>query len=146
MQHQIEETLRKSIAGDFETKLRHLEQNNKDNEEKLKQARQQQLDFLKKEQELKNKEAELELSVQKKLQEEREKLAAGIRKLEEQRIAAKETEFQLRIKEMEEKLQRLIVPRHDSKRPILIYAGNLKKEVIEADFYDTIINFEEFFN
>ena len=70
-------------------------------EEKLKEARQQQVEFLRKEQELKNKEAELELSVQKKLQEEREKLSTEIRKLEEQRISAKETEFQLRLKEME---------------------------------------------
>lgn len=102
---ETEETIRKTIYADFENKLLLLEQNNKENEEKLKQARQQQLDFLKKEQELKTKEAELELSVQKKLQEEREKLSDEIRKLEEQRIAAKETEFQLRLKEMEEKLE-----------------------------------------
>ncbi len=105
LQTALEENLRKNISADFENKLRLLEQNNKDNEEKLKQARQQQLEFLRKEQELKNKEAELELSVQKKLQEEREKLSVEIRKLEEQRIAAKETEFQLRLKEMEEKLE-----------------------------------------
>ncbi len=104
LQTALEESLRKNISADFENKLRLLEQNNKNNEEKLKQARQQQLEFLKKEQELKNKEAELELSVQKKLQEEREKLSVEIRKLEEQRIAAKETEFQLRLKEMEKQL------------------------------------------
>lgn len=100
-----EENLRKSIAADFENKLRQLEKNNTEYEEKLKEARSQQVLFLQKEQDLKNKEAELELSVQKKLQEERGKLSADIRKLEEQRIAAKETEFNLRIKEMEEKLE-----------------------------------------
>ncbi len=105
IQQTLEENLRKNISADFENQLRLLEQNNKDNEEKLKQARQQQFEFLKKEQELKNKEAELELSVQKKLQEEREKMATDIRKLEEQRISAKETEFQMRLKEMEEKLE-----------------------------------------
>lgn len=105
IQLSLEENLRKNIAADFENKLKMLELNNKDNEEKLKLARQQQLEFLKKEQELVNKEAELELSVQKKLQEEREKLSVEIRKLEEQRNAAKETEFQLRLKEMEEKLE-----------------------------------------
>ncbi len=104
IQKETEEVLRKNIVHDFENKLRLLEQNNKDNEEKLKEARQQQLEFLKKEQELKNKEAELELSVHKKLQEERGKLSEEIRKLEEQRMAARETEFQLRMKEMEEKL------------------------------------------
>ncbi|MBI5858694.1 MAG: DUF2130 domain-containing protein [Sphingobacteriales bacterium] len=101
---ELEESLRKNISSDFETKLRLLEENNKDNEEKLKQARQQQVEILKKEQDLKNKEVELELSVQKMLQLERAKLTEDIRKLEEQRIAAKETEFQLRLKEKDEKL------------------------------------------
>jgi hypothetical protein len=105
IQKETEETLRKNIAGDYENQLNLLKQNNKDNEEKLKAARQQQVDFLKKEQELKTKEEELELSVQKTLQQEREKLSVEIRKLEEQRIAAKETEFNLRLKEMEEKLE-----------------------------------------
>lgn len=104
LQKELEESLRKNISTDFENKLRLLEQNNREYEEKLKLAREQQLEFLKKEQELKNREAELELSVQKKLQAEREKLSVEIRKLEEQRIAAKETEFQLRLKEMEKQL------------------------------------------
>ena len=105
LQQQLEESLRKTISSDFENKLRLLEQNNKDNEEKLKEARQQQIEFLKKEQELKNKEIELELSVQKRLQSEREKLSEDIRKLEEQKAAAKETEMQLRMKELEKQLE-----------------------------------------
>jgi hypothetical protein len=101
----LEENIRKAIASDYETQLRLLEEHNKDSEEKLKQAREQQIEFFRKEQELKTKEQELELSVQRKLQQEREKLSTEIRKLEEQRIAAKETEFQLRMKEMEERLE-----------------------------------------
>ncbi len=100
----LEGNLRKTIAADFETQLKMAEQNNKDYEEKLQQARKQQLEFLKKEQVLKNKEAELELSIQQKLQEEREKLSAEIRKLEEQRMSAKETEFQLQLKELQKQL------------------------------------------
>src|ERR1700730_5989098 len=38
LQQSLEENLRKTIASDFENKLRMLEQNNKDNEEKLKDA------------------------------------------------------------------------------------------------------------
>lgn len=105
IQESMEEATRKSIATEFENKLTLLEQANRTNEEKLKEARQQQLEFLRKEQELKLKEEELELSLQRKLQDEREKLSQDLRRLEEQRIAAKETEFQLRIKEMEEKLE-----------------------------------------
>lgn len=105
LQKTLEENIRKSISLDYENQLRLFEQASKENEEKLKQARQQQLEFLRKEQELKTKEAELELSVQKKLQEEREKLSAEIRKLEEQRIAARETEHQLQIREMQKQLE-----------------------------------------
>lgn len=105
IQEEAETQLRKSIAADYENRLRLQEQINKDNEEKLNQARQQQLEFLKKEQELKNKEAEMELAVQKKMAEERDRLTVEIRKLEEQRIASKESEYQLRMKEMEEKLE-----------------------------------------
>ncbi len=104
LQKQLEENLRKTISADFENQLRLLERNNKDNEEKLKEARQKELMFLQKEQELKNKEAELELTVQKKLQTEREKLSQDIRKIEEQKIAAKENEYQLKLKELEKQL------------------------------------------
>jgi hypothetical protein len=104
LQQELEGQLRKSITSDYENKMKMLEQNSRENEEKLKLARQQQLEFLKREQELKTKEEEMELSLQKKLQQERERLSAEIRKLEEQRMSARETEFQLRMKEMEEKL------------------------------------------
>jgi len=104
LQKQIEETLRKNISADFENKVRLLEQNNKDNEEKLKTSRQKELVFLQKEQELKTKEAELDLTVQKKLQTEREKLSEEIRRIEELKIAARENEFNLKLKELEKQL------------------------------------------
>lgn len=97
---ETEMSVRKSIAADFENKLRLLEQNNKENEEKLKLARQKETEFLRKEQELKNKEAEIDLNIQRKLQEEREKLSEELRKIEEQKVAAKETEHQLREREL----------------------------------------------
>jgi hypothetical protein len=101
---QLEENIRKNLSSDFETQLRMLEQNNKDNEEKLKLARQKEADFLRKEQELKNKEAEIELTVQKQLQKDREKLTEDIRKIEEQKVAVKDTEYQMRLKELEKQL------------------------------------------
>jgi len=101
IQQSLEENIRKNISGDYENKLQLLEQNNKDNEEKLKAARQKEAEFLRKEQDLKTKEAEIELTVQKQLQRDREKLTEDIRKIEEQKVAAKESEFMLRIKELE---------------------------------------------
>jgi len=104
VQKDMETSIRKSISTDFENKLHLLEEANKDNEEKLKASRQKELEFLRKEQDLKNKEAELELSVQRMLQEERGKLSEEIRGLEEQKAAARETDYQLRLKELEKQL------------------------------------------
>ena len=97
----LEENIRKNITSDFENQLRLLEQNNKENEEKLKTARQKEVDFLRKEQEIKTREAEIDLTIQKQLQKDREKLTEDIRKIEEQKVAAKENEFLLKIKELE---------------------------------------------
>ncbi len=104
LQLALETSLRRSIVADFENQVKLLEQNNKDNEEKLKISRQKELEFLQKEQLLKNREAELEISVQKQLQQERGKLTEELRKLEEQKSAAKETDYQLRLKELEKQL------------------------------------------
>jgi hypothetical protein len=104
LQQSLEENIRKTITADFDTKLRLLQQTNKDQEDKLTQARQKELEFLQKEQQLKNREAELELSVQRKLQEERGKLSEELRKLEEQKTAARETEYQMRLRELEKQL------------------------------------------
>lgn len=104
LQQALETSLRKSIVADFENQVKLLEQNNKDNEEKLKISRQKELEFLQKEQVLKNREAELEISVQKQLQQERAKLTEELRKLEEQKSAAKDTDYQLRLKELEKQL------------------------------------------
>jgi hypothetical protein len=104
IQTTAEQSLRKSISSDFENKLRLLEDANKENEEKLRTSRQRELEFLKKEQDLQHKEAELELSVQRLLQEERGRLSEEIRQLEGQKTAQKETEYQLRLKELEKQL------------------------------------------
>jgi hypothetical protein len=83
VQEQLETNLRKSITADFETQLQLLEKTNKSHEEKLAQARQKELEFLQKEQALKNKEAEMELVIQRKLQEERDRLSTELHKQEE---------------------------------------------------------------
>jgi len=105
METEIQEQVRKSIAADFENKLRILEGNNKDNEEKLIEARKKELDFLQKEQGLKNKEAELEITLQKKLQEERQTLSEQIRHQEQEKNQLKETEHQLKVKELQLQLE-----------------------------------------
>jgi hypothetical protein len=105
METELQEQLRKSITADFENKMRMLENNNKDNEEKLKEARKKELEFLQKEQQLKNKEAEMEITLQKKLQQERETLSEQIRTQESEKNQLKETEYQLKLKELHIQLE-----------------------------------------
>ena len=69
LQNDLEQSIRKSLSGDFENQLKMLQQSVADNEEKLKEARRKELDFLQKEQILKRKEEELEINLQKKLNE-----------------------------------------------------------------------------
>ncbi len=100
----LEEVIRKSVVTDFENQLKILQQTAAENEEKLKEARKQQLEFLQKEQALKTKEEELQLTVQKQLLEEREKLKEQLQKEEAEKLSLKEQEYQLRMKELEKQL------------------------------------------
>ena len=104
LQKLIEEQLRQRIAADFEDKMELLTKANQEAEEKLRLSRQKELDFLKKEQELQNKAQEFELQLQRKLQEERILLTEQIRKQEIDKNAIKETEYQLRLRELEKQL------------------------------------------
>ncbi|TDG35486.1 DUF2130 domain-containing protein [Pedobacter changchengzhani] len=100
----LEGNLRKTIAADFETKLQMLEGNAKDNEEKLKLAREKELGFLRREESLKVKEEEMELAFQRKMQEQRGELVEQIRKQEAEKNSIKDTEHQLRLRELEKQL------------------------------------------
>lgn len=100
----LEEGVRKSIAADFENQLILLENSNKENEEKLRLAREKELGFLQKELELKKREEEIELIFQRKLQEERVVISDQIRKQELERNQIKETEHQLKVRSLEKQL------------------------------------------
>ena len=105
LQAELQESITKTIASDYENKLKLLQQSASDTEEKLKEARKKELEFLQLEQALKTREQELELTVQLQLQKEREKLTEDIRKIEEQRGAAKESDYQMKLKELEKQLE-----------------------------------------
>ncbi|MDP9040522.1 MAG: DUF2130 domain-containing protein [Bacteroidota bacterium] len=105
IQQKLEEDLRKTIHNDFENRLTILKQSNQEQQEKLATARQKELEFLQREQALKNKEEEMEISLQRKLQEERIKIGEEIRNIEQQKNLTKETDFQLRLRELEKQLE-----------------------------------------
>lgn len=101
----LQQQLRKSISQDYENQLRILKESDRDKDEKLKTAQQKEYEFLRKEQELKAREGELELAVQKKLMQERTSLQERLRKEEEQRISLKEEEHLFKMKDLQLQLE-----------------------------------------
>ncbi len=105
MQTEMQEAVRKSLAADYENQLKLLQQEVTDNAEKLKESRRKELEFLQKEQALKTKEAEMQLTIQRQLMEERAKLKEQLQKEESEKINLKEQEYQLRTKELEKQIE-----------------------------------------
>lgn len=98
IQEQVQTQIQKQLESDYETKMKFLEERNENNEKRLKEARDKELEFLKKEQLLADKEKELELQVQKTLNEEKVRLSAQIQKEEEEKTF-------LKIKQLEKQLE-----------------------------------------
>ncbi|ETZ20129.1 DUF2130 domain-containing protein [Pedobacter sp. V48] len=140
LQTVLEESLRKSIATDFENKLQMLDNANKENEEKLKSARAKELDFLKKEQAMKQKEEEMELQLQRKLQEQRADMTEQIRKQEAEKNSIKETEHQLRVKELEKQLDDQKKLAEEMKRKVEQGSMQLQGEVQELILEELLRN------
>ena len=105
MEVELQQQLRKSIAQDYENQLRMLKQSDEEKDEKLRMAQQKELEFLKKEQALKNKEQELELQLQKQLLQERQQIQEQVRKDEAQRLAMKEEEHLFKMKDLQMQLE-----------------------------------------
>ncbi len=105
MEEELQQQLRKTITADFENKFRLLQQNQAESEEKLRESRKKEMEYLQKEQLLKNKEADMELNLQKQLQAASLKIAEDIRKQEQDKNALKDMEHQLKLKELELKIE-----------------------------------------
>lgn len=105
LQTELQESVRKNVAADYENQLKLLKESAADNEEKLKEARKKELEFLQREKALQNKEAEMEIQLQRQLLTEREKIKEQLQKEELERIGLKEQEYQLRMREMEKQLE-----------------------------------------
>ena len=105
MEAEVQERLQKSIASDFENRLRMMQQEKDDNAEKLKEARKKELEFLQKEQQLKIQAEEMEITIEKKLQEGRSGLAEQIRQQEKDKNELKETELNMKLREKEKQLE-----------------------------------------
>lgn len=101
----IGKELQEKLRGDFQHQLETLKEANKEHEDRLKEARQKEIEFLKKMQEMQDLKTKLELDAQKQLMEERHKVALEIRKQEDERYKLKEQDHQMKLKELEMQLE-----------------------------------------
>ncbi|CAN5724834.1 DUF2130 domain-containing protein [soil metagenome] len=101
----LEEQLRRQLSGEFENQLRMLQMANIDNEEKLKMARQKELEFLQQQQKLLDKEKQIDLEIQRKVLEARTTLEEQIRLQENDKNSLKETEHQMQLRELQKQLE-----------------------------------------
>ena len=140
LESEIQEKLRKSISNDFENQLKHLQESNKDNEEKLKSARQKELDFLKREKDLMTKAEEMEIELQKKLAAERTLLTEQIRKQEKDKNEIKETEYAFKLRELEKQLSDQKKLADEMKRKVDQGSMQLQGEVQETALEEILRN------
>jgi hypothetical protein len=104
IQNELTEQLKKNIAGEYEHKLKLMQDNEANMSKQVNEFRQKELEFLKQVQAIQAKEAELELELQRKLNTERESLKAQIQKEEAERLSIKDQEHVLKVKELEKQL------------------------------------------
>jgi hypothetical protein len=104
---------------------------NASNEEKLRTARQRELEFLKKEQALKDKEAELEIALQKRLNDERSTITETIKKQEQEKNS-------LKIKELEKQLEDSRKLAEEMQRKAEQGSMQLQGEVLELVLEETL--------
>jgi len=130
---QMEDIIRKNVAADFELQLKILKETNETNEIKLKESRNKELEFLRKETELKNKAAELEIEIEKKLIAGRDEITQTIRKQEAEKNEMKQKEYE---KKMED--QRKMI--EEMQRKIEQGSMQMQGEVLELALEDLLKN------
>lgn len=100
----LQQEIEAKTAHTFEAKLKFLEEDKRNNENQLKEARQKELDFLRKEEAFVKREAELELAQQRRIKEERTRIQEEVRKSEDERYKMREEEHQMKMRDMEKQL------------------------------------------
>ncbi|MBS1927306.1 MAG: DUF2130 domain-containing protein [Chitinophagaceae bacterium] len=105
LESELQEQIRKTVSGDFENRIKLLQQANEENAEKLKLARQKEFELLQKEQKMKMKEEEMALEMQRKIQQANEEISRQVREQESQKFAIQERKTQLEIKELQIQLE-----------------------------------------
>ena len=105
IENELSEQLKKNIAEQYEHKLKLAHEGQENMGKQVKEFQEKELAYLKQEQAMQTREAELEIELQRKLNTERESLKVQIQKEEAERLSIKEQEHTLKVKELEKKLE-----------------------------------------
>ncbi|MEY3127344.1 MAG: hypothetical protein RL273_1525, partial [Bacteroidota bacterium] len=105
IENELSEQLKKNLAEQYEHKLKLAHEGQENMGKQVKEFQEKELAYLKKEQAMQTREAELEIELQRKLNTERESLKVQIQKEEADRLSIKEQEHTLKVKELEKKLE-----------------------------------------
>ncbi|HEX5555706.1 MAG TPA: DUF2130 domain-containing protein [Chitinophagaceae bacterium] len=100
MHQEVQEQIRKSVAGDYENRVKIMEQTLKDNEEKLKLARDGEMRILQLQKLLKDQKEEMDFQLQKKLMETQ-------KEIEEQASKRAQETHELKLKEKEHQIEQM---------------------------------------
>ncbi len=105
LEKELQEKIKNTVALDYENKLKDLQKSDEEKNKKLLEANKREAEFLEKERHFKDKEAELELTIQRKLLDESNKMAEANKKNEALRMEQIRAEFQFKLAEKEKQLE-----------------------------------------
>lgn len=131
MATQLSEQMRKNLTEEYDTRLKHFEQQILDKDQRIKQAQQQEVENLRLKSELTSLKDDIEINMQKKLLEERERIYDAFKKEEEEKGKLKDHDHQMKIKELEQKLEAQMKLAEEMKRKAEQGSMQLQGEVQE---------------
>jgi hypothetical protein len=105
LEENLSNELKKNIAGEYDTQLKHFQKLISEKDEKIRVGQQIELESLELKQKLQAQEQELELKLKRSILEERQRLQEVLKKEEEERYKLRDQEYQMKLKEMEKKLE-----------------------------------------
>jgi hypothetical protein len=105
MEQNLSAELKKNIAEEYDSQMKHFQKMLADKDEKIKTAQQLEIAYLEMKEKLAQQEQELELRLKKSLLDERERLQEVLRKEEDERNKLKDQEHFMKVKELEKQLE-----------------------------------------
>lgn len=105
LETELSKELSSRMESDYESRFKALTEANEEKEERLKIAREKELTFLRKEREMEQLKADLEVQAERKVLEERQKMAEVLRKELEEKNRLRDEEHFMKVKELEKQLE-----------------------------------------